>query len=1133
MAHGRQIFHDPSGGRRRWTVRVATLAAALALVFAVALTLSLTRTPPLAPLRFAGDGGAPIGLTAPVTQAPAHAAWLPAQPAAVTARAPEVVGFYMGWDTASRASLDAHVGALDWVVPGLANVTGPNHRFTYESDAHLNDVLARANDRPGVLPMVQNAMESGEWDGRGTAALLADPAARTAFLDSVERMIRAERGRGVVFDLENLPETAQADYRRFLSEARRRFAPQGWLVTLAVPVADPAWDLAAYAEVADRLFIMAYDQHWPGGAPGPIAAQPWFAETVAAAVRAAGPGKAIVALGSYAYDWPRADAGATSAEILTVAEAWARARAAGITPRFDPASGNSSFAYRAQGVDHHVWMLDAASAANEMKAVARTGATGIALWRLGSEDPGFWTALTRPAALATTAVPPAVAVESRGLGEILRLDRPASDGARTLVEDDDGLIRAATWTSLPSPAIVRHVGAERRLVALTFDDGPDPRWTPRILDSLRRLHAPATFFVTGTNALGEPDLLRRIVAEGHELGNHSTTHPDLTGLPVAAMRLELLATQRLVEAYTGRSLRLFRAPYLGDADPDTAAEIAPIQTAAELGYVSVGLHVDPLDWSLPDANQIVRRTIDQVAAGSATRPAQIVLLHDSGGNREATIRALPGIVQGLRARGYEIVPVSRLAHLRSHDVMPPVAGGQGALALVNRGLFHGLAGMRSGFGLLFALAIGLGMARSIGLTALALARRPPVPDVRPHLVPRFVSVLIPAFNEARVIEASVRRILATEDIRIEVIVIDDGSTDGTSAVIDRAFALDPRVELLTLENGGKARALNEGLKLAKGAIVIALDADTQFEPQTIARLARWFADPGIGAVAGNAKIGNAVNLITRWQAVEYVTAQNLERRALDRLGAITVVPGAVGAWRRTALDSVGGYPEDTLAEDQDLTISVQRAGWRVACDIDAIAWTEAPETARALYRQRHRWAYGTLQALWKHRGLFREHHARGLARIGLPQAWLFQVGFTLLAPLIDVALVASIVGTAFRIVNHGWAEAGGDVRWMALFWALFTAVDLACGWAAFRLDPREERFPALRLLAQRFGYRQLMYWVVLRACLAAITGPRVTWGKLERSGRVTAPALAEAAVVVAMPSTSVQVPAQVGLPEAA
>ena len=243
--------------------------------------------------------------------------------------------------------------------------------------------------------------------------------------------------------------------------------------------------------------------------------------------------------------------------------------------------------------------------------------------------------------------------------------------------------------------------------------------------------------------------------------------------------------------------------------------------------------------------------------------------------------------------------------------------------------------------------------------------------------------------------------------------------------------------------------------------------------------------------------------------MEYTTAQNIERRALTRFDAIMVVPGAVGAWRREALEDVGGYPENTLAEDQDLTIAIQRKGWKVAYDDDAVAWTEAPETFAALAKQRFRWSYGTLQCLWKHRGVVRLGRPSSLAYIGIPQAWLFQIVFAVISPAIDLALVVSIIGTTVRVIQHGWAQTQTDVLRMFAYWLAFSAIDLGCGLVAYRLDVREKRMPALLLLAQRFIYRQLMYSVVIRAVSAAAHGAGASWGKLERSGRVNAPALVE------------------------
>jgi cellulose synthase/poly-beta-1,6-N-acetylglucosamine synthase-like glycosyltransferase len=449
--------------------------------------------------------------------------------------------------------------------------------------------------------------------------------------------------------------------------------------------------------------------------------------------------------------------------------------------------------------------------------------------------------------------------------------------------------------------------------------------------------------------------------------------------------------------------------------------------------------------------------------------------------------------------------VSELAGLSRDQAMPPLSHSDFLAARVDLGLFELLGFLVRALGVLFTVAITLGIARALVLTGLALLSAwKEMRRTRPAIDPEtFVSVLIPAYNEERVIERSVTQVLASENVRVEVIVIDDGSKDRTSEIVEGAFSGDDRVHLIKLENGGKARALNHGLAVAKSEIVVALDADTQFEPNTIARLARWFAeDDRLAAVAGNAKVGNRINVVTKWQALEYVTAQNLERRALARLGAMTVVPGAVGAWRKQAILEVGGYPPETLAEDQDLTIAVQRAGWNVAYDQSAIAWTEAPQTFRQLAKQRFRWAFGTIQCVWKHKRVMADGWPRGLAFIGLPQTIMFQLLFALISPIIDLALVLNIFWTITSIHEHGYTAMKGDLHHVALFWVLFAAIDLTAGLIAMALERRENWRLMVWLIPQRFGYRQVMYYVVIKAVIQALRGPRVGWSSIQRSGRV-------------------------------
>ncbi|HET8613269.1 MAG TPA: glycosyltransferase [Sphingomonas sp.] len=1105
------VFYDPSGRRKRWSLRALAFLI-LALVAAAAVfAMTIVDVPVPNALNIGIEHPQPRPLKTQVNHvrrtvrhiARSIEAWLPFETPAAAAVQQQIVGFYTPWDPSSQGSLIRHAGQLDWLVPDLASVTGRDHRYVFTPDRVLDSVLRQAAHRPKVLPMVQNAV-NGAWDGQGMAALLHDKRQRAKLLDAIEPMLAREHAAGVVFDFEDLPASAQRDYLRFIAEAHARFAPRHLLVTMAVPVDDPDWNLRAYARFADRLFIMDYDEHYPTGEPGPVASQAWFVRQMRNAVAQIGPAKAILAIANYAYDWPQKG----EADSNSVEEAWLAAHDSDAPIRFDPASGNATFTYDDDdGNPRTVWMLDAASAWNQLRVADAAGVSAVALWRLGSEDPGTWKAL---AAFQTHHMPDLSTLRSvgdvdvEGNGEILRITDTPTVGRRAFRVDRQGMIRDERYLSLPTPYVVTRTGYHPGEVALTFDDGPDGTWTPRILSILEREHVPGTFFVIGENAVSHPGLLNREIADGDEIGNHSYTHPNMALLSPRGTSIELNATQRLIEAYTGRGTRLLRLPYFGDAEPTTDDELIPALRAQQDGYVNVGLHVDTEDWQRPGVAAIVRNAISQVEAGNAQRSGNIMLLHDGGGDRDETVQALPIIIQTLRAKGYRFVPVSRLVGLTQAQVMPPIKGTDLLAVRIDVGIFLFLAGVLAVLKWLFFFAITLGIARAVLMAVLAIAdkqeqARETLPPIDPS---RFVSVLIPAFNEARVIEASVRRVLASEQVEVEVIVVDDGSTDGTSAIVTSAFADDPRVRLLTLENGGKARALNRGLALAKGELIVALDADTQFETSTIARLARWFADPEIGAVAGNAKVGNRINLVTRWQAVEYVTAQNLERRALTRFDAITVVPGAVGAWRRAALEAVGGYPTDTLAEDQDLTIAIQRAGWKVEYDVEAVAWTEAPETFRALAKQRFRWAFGTLQCLWKHRRILRDRKPAGLALVGIPQAWLFQIGFAMISPIIDLALGISIVSTIMRVHQHGWAQTQSDVIRMAVYWIAFTAIDFVCGWIAYRLEPRRQRYPGLLLLAQRFVYRQLMYSVVLRAVGAALGGPWVGWGKLQRSGRV-------------------------------
>ena len=1134
------VFFDPTGRRAARMSRLGVLAAVVSTLLVALFVSSLLVAPHMNQLTLGmHDGHAPRGLkgvklAAPNLLKPAeklaaearahvvgiprarhvrriHAVSMRALPIAMskTPGTPVTLGFYVNWDDNSYPALKRALPHLDWLVPAWLSLSGPHMALTTDIDPRVLDLVHREKPTMPILPLLQNSVE-GNWDGPGLARLLADPAARKALIAQVVAFLDQNRFQGLTIDFENVPATAQDDLTTFLDELSAAFQPHGWGIVLSVPFDDDNWHYTADASQVDFMLLMAYDQHWESGAPGSVAGETWFENTLDKRMKNLDPDRTIVALGNYGYDWT--EGSKASANDLTFQEAMQEANDSSADISFDQDSENPHFAYDDDGGNRHdVWFLDGVTAYNEVHAADDYQPYGYAVWRLGSEDPSIWSVLGRaygsaaPQALDHIAMGEDIDIEGRG--EVLHIDAKPASGARSFsIDKDDGGIADETYQSLPTAYVIRRYGETGRKVALTFDDGPDPEWTPQILDILRDKHVPATFFVIGENAESSPRLIQREVAQGDEIGNHTFTHPNLGESPPSVVSLELNATQRLVEALTGRSMRLFRAPYFGDAEPTTADEIVPIQQAQAMGYIAVGLHVDPDDWKRPPAELIVQRVLDGVNNPNPSKRGQIVLLHDGGGDRSQTIKALPVLIDKLRAEGYSFVPVSTLAGLTRDQAMPPLPTGS-LSRLADRSVFYTLGWSGHFLHSLFLLAIWLGIGRLVFLGGMALVnarreRRRSPPELPPQ--PSLVSVVIPAHNEDKVIALSLSQILRSSYPSLEVIVVDDGSTDATAQRVAEVAAADARVQLIRTPNGGKAHAINTGLKHARGEVVVALDADTHFEPETISRLVRWFVDPEVGAVAGNAKVGNRINLITYWQALEYITAQNLERRALAALDAITVVPGAVGAWRRAALEQLGGFPSDTLAEDQDLTLAVQQAGYRVLFDSQAVAWTEAPDTARGLARQRFRWAYGTLQCLWKHREVTLRPRYGALGMLAMPQVWLFQILFTVVSPLVDLLLLWQLGASWLDYLQHRGHFDPHNLYKMLVFYAVFVAVDLAASVLAFALEKREDWSLLWWLVLQRFGYRQLMYYVVVRSVRTAIRGPSVGWGKLERKATVNA-----------------------------
>lgn len=622
-----------------------------------------------------------------------------------------------------------------------------------------------------------------------------------------------------------------------------------------------------------------------------------------------------------------------------------------------------------------------------------------------------------------------------------------------------------------------------RRIALSFDDGPDPRWTPRIAETLSRLQVPATFFVVGSEVARHPDVLRDLYARGFEVGNHTFTHADISALPPWEQRLQIGLTENAVAGVLGVRPRLVRPPYSSTPAAVTKGQTRAFIRLARTGYVVALSNLDGEDWRRQGAERIAAAITPKTSAGG------IVLLHDGGGDRSQTIEALERVVPRLRARGFEFVRVSDFGTLPGSEVALPAGGwgeAKGRLLLVTLGVARwtttALATLLVVVALLFAARL---------LLLFAFARRHvravrSRPETGSFAEP--VSIVVPAFNESVGVERAVRSLDASEYPEFEIIVVDDGSTDGTAELVED-LRLD-RVLVLRQSNLGKSAALNRGVEAARHEVVVMVDADTVFEPETLGRLVQPFGEHEVGGVSGNTKVGNRRRLLGRWQHIEYVMGFNLDRRLYDTLQCMPTVPGAIGAFRRQALSDVGGVSGATLAEDTDLTLAVGRAGWRVAYVEEALAWTEAPSSLRELWRQRFRWSYGTLQAVWKHRAAIWRRGEERIGRRGLPYLILFQITLPLLAPLIDLF---SIYGLVFL-----------DVSTVAVFWGAFTLAQLGLGWYAFRLD-RESPRVLWSMPLQQFVYRQLMYLVVIESVLTAIRGTPQHWRPIARSGEVEVP----------------------------
>ncbi|MEV0557435.1 glycosyltransferase [Streptomyces sp. NPDC050597] len=703
----------------------------------------------------------------------------------------------------------------------------------------------------------------------------------------------------------------------------------------------------------------------------------------------------------------------------------------------------------------------------------------------------------------------------------------------------------------------RSQSVPEKTIALTFDDGPNPTWTPQILKILEANDVPGTFFVVGSMVSRYPSIVKDLVDQGNEIGIHTFTHVDLSYQSDDRITREMDQTQLALAGAAGITTTLFRAPYSSEADAIDNYSWPVYKKLGEEGYTSVFVDTDSDDWKRPGVSKIIKWATPSKNKGAS------VLFHDAGGERSQTVKALGTYIKKMKAKGYTFTTISgAIQQTESANREAGTGTGSGAEAGATadanqqgsgqngqqpggeqaggqapggqQGQQPGQSGqlgqagganslqaahrtatgttLYEGKALVAAVAVAEwtvpGLATGLAVVGVAvmgrfgmmliLARR----HYRQRNKRRFswgtpitrpVSVIVPAYNEKECI-ANTLRSLARSTHPIEIIVVDDGSTDDTSEIARSAaesFGMT-NVRVIRQENAGKPAALNNGVRSASYDIVVMMDGDTVFEADTVRQLVQPFADPGVGAVAGNAKVGNRDTIIGAWQHIEYVMGFNLDRRMYDLLRCMPTIPGAIGAFRREAVLAVGGMSEDTLAEDTDITIAMHRQGWRVVYQEHAKAWTEAPGSLKQLWSQRYRWSYGTMQALWKHRKSLTDKGPSGrFGRVGMPLVVIFQIVTPVFAPLIDVFTLYSMIFIDFKAA--------------LLAWLAVLCVQLVCAAYAFRLDREKYRY-LLMMPLQQLAYRQMMYLVLIHSCITALTGGRLRWQKLKRTGEVGTPA---------------------------
>lgn len=1078
----KMLFEDATGMRRRFWL---FLVAACSIIFVLWATDFVHRVATVAPSSSAG--GFQANTSEKERPLLADSAW---SERSVT---PESMKTCKPQSHASR-DIWAYVpagdtGALNQATRHCEDIRGIFwEAFVIESKTSLQPLRPLSSGKINIPPasdlfvtIKPSAGSSAQQIDDALASITSTEMNRA--LDGLENPVS-----GVCLDIagkDRVSATAAKQFLRRLIYADETTARKACLI--AGPNAQ-VWDDAALIGLLDRAVVTGFT-HGADVFDAPAPAE-WFAAGMDRISHRIPQEKRIVALGTFGEFWRGGQA--RSAQISYTEAMW-------LASSFDaeisfPTQQRNT---RAQFLDDtrrlsHFWLLDAASFHNQLQSLPNDHS--IAIWPIGSEDPAIWSLLKQNRAeqhINQIMREPIVIRDTYiqvGNPDILSGLQHPRGGAREISLDEEGAISNVKYERIPRPPIVEGMTTDTfgSTLVLTFNGMVSEDLRAQLLSTLQDAGVSATVFLSELGALKQSEALAAFADNGHQIGGLMIGSLGHSRLEEINNSFSLQRTQHSLAHLTGRNALLLRGA-VRDLPHMDAQDMATVRELSEQGYVIVGSGISWL--GNPDQHD---RFLADIRDAALTQSAIILTLDLTGSHAPHLVETLPALIDQFKRDGFEFGTLHALAGVDAAQFSPTTTAVAPWRDTINYGLLHfWYFGLTSVFLTLLCIAV----VRSLTYLSLSFARRA-APEIDPTFTPG-VTILVPAYNEIKVIQRSIESILRSDYPNLEVLVVDDGSSDGTAQAVKQAFAKNPRVRLLEQENGGKWRAGNTAIEHVHTPIFVGVDADTILAKDAISQLVQHFRDEKVGAVAGFVEVGNPNGFLTSCQALEYIVSQAVTRRAFETFNGIFVVPGAIGAWRLDAVTSAGCYSGDTITEDADLTVAVHRAGYTVKFQENARAYTEAPSNVADFMKQRLRWTLGMLQTSWKHRKSIAEGRAIGM--VSIVDAIWFSLLTSILSPLVDILLLSILAKAIFLMITQGYAGLSGFPLVIVASYLLLMTLDVTNTLAAFWFEKKFNLKLLLLTPILRFGYRQLLYISSLKALWHAITGRLPGWQKLERT----------------------------------